>query len=130
MVSRPFMFLLYYTIHHHEEYYRVLDILSDAGEQKGTISKLERKILIEADEFEVQHRRLLMPAELKRRLKEAMKAINFAFGGELVVNKGVVCKDGVGTRALRRLLWENIDSHDEETDGENLVECGTDHEEE
>jgi hypothetical protein len=28
---------------HHEEYYRVLDILSDAGEQKGTISKLERK---------------------------------------------------------------------------------------
>jgi hypothetical protein len=59
-----------------------------------------------------------------------MKAVNFAFGGDLVVNKEVVCKDGVGTRALRRLLWENINSHDEETDGENLVECGTDHEEE
>jgi hypothetical protein len=65
MVSRPFMFLLYYTIHHHEDYYRVLDILSDAGEQKGTISKLERKILIEADDFEVQHGTLFMPAELK-----------------------------------------------------------------
>ena len=47
-----------------------------------------------------------------------------------MVNKEVVCKDGVGTHALRRLLWENIDSHDEETDGENFVECGTDHEEE
>jgi hypothetical protein len=81
-MSRPFMFLLYYTIHYHEEYYRVLDILSDAGEKEGTISILERKILIEADDFEVQHGRLFMPVELKRRLKEAMKAITFAFGGE------------------------------------------------
>lgn len=47
MLSRPFMFLLYYTIHHHEDYYRVLDILSDAGEQKGTISKLERRFSLE-----------------------------------------------------------------------------------
>ena len=82
----------------------MLDILSDAGEQKGTISKLERKILIGTDDFEVQHGRLFMPAELKRRFKEAMMAVNFAFGGELVVNKEVVCKGGVGTRALRRLL--------------------------
>jgi len=45
-----------------------------------------------------------MPAELKRRLKEAMKAIDFAFGGEFVINREVVSKDGIGTRALRRLL--------------------------
>jgi hypothetical protein len=124
MVWRPFVFPLSYWICHREEYNRMLQILRDSRRQLGNISTLERKILTKTDEFEAFFVRSVMHPRLKRRLEAVTKEISSAFGGELVINNEIVCKDGADIGPLKGLFWGVMDGNDNETGGDNQVELG------
>jgi hypothetical protein len=70
----------------------------------GSISKLEKRILLKAKEYDLVVMRDWLCGHCRREIESMLEEVNVAFRGELVLNKEVIYKDGVGTGVLRRLI--------------------------
>jgi hypothetical protein len=74
------------------EYERMLQVLRDAGGPKGTIAKLERKVVFK--DVVRQKCQDLLTKETRQGLLKIIKDVNDAFGSELWVNGALCMKDG------------------------------------
>jgi hypothetical protein len=70
----------------------------------GSISGLEKKILLESEENDLVVMRDWLCGYCRREIEAVLKEVNIAFRGELVLNKEVIYKDGVVTGVLTRLI--------------------------